>query len=96
VSETCSVLAVFRSGAALIIWRDCVKTEEALRRVKEEKNILHTIKIREVEWFGYILRRNCLLKHVIERKTKAKTEVTGRRGRRGKQLPDNLKDMRGY
>jgi hypothetical protein len=34
-----------------------------------------------------MLHRNCLLKHVIERKV----EGTGRRGRRRKQLLDDLK-----
>jgi hypothetical protein len=32
----------------------------------------------------YILRRNCLLKEVIEGKIKGRIEVTGRRGRRRK------------
>jgi hypothetical protein len=35
---------------------------------KEEKHILHTIKRRKANWIGHILRRNCLLKHVIEGK----------------------------
>jgi hypothetical protein len=51
-----------------ISWTDHVRNEEVLRRVKEERNILHTIKRRTANWIGHILRRNCLLKHVIERK----------------------------
>jgi hypothetical protein len=86
----------FPSIAALISWTDRMKTEEAFRRVQEEKNILHTSKRRKAERFGHILRKNCLLKHVIEGKTQTRTEVTGRRGRRGKQLLDCLKEMRGY
>jgi hypothetical protein len=39
------------------------------------------------------LRRNCLLKHVTERK---KEEVTGRRGRRSMQLLDDLKEKKEY
>ena len=39
-----------------------------LRRVTEERNILHTIKRRKVNWIGQILRRNWLRKHVVERK----------------------------
>jgi hypothetical protein len=31
---------------------------------------------------GHTLRRNCLLKHVIEGKLEGRIEVTGRRGRR--------------
>jgi hypothetical protein len=38
----------------------------------------------------------CLLKHVIEGKTEGRIEVTGRRGRRRKQLPNDLKETRGY
>jgi hypothetical protein len=42
------------------------------------------------------LRRNCLLRQVIEGKIKGKIEVTGRRGRRRRKLMDDLKEMRGY
>jgi hypothetical protein len=42
------------------------------------------------------LRRNCLLKHVIEGKIEERIEVMGRRGRRHKQLLDDLKERRGY
>jgi hypothetical protein len=41
---------------------------------------------RKANWIGHILRRNCLLKHVIEGKIKGRIEMTGRRGRRRKQL----------
>jgi hypothetical protein len=47
-------------------------------------------------WIGHILRRNCLLKQVIEGKIKGEIEVTGRRGRRRKKLLDDLKERRGY
>jgi hypothetical protein len=40
---------------------------------------------------GHILRRNCLLKHVIEGKIEGRTEMTGRRERRRKQLLDDVK-----
>jgi hypothetical protein len=42
------------------------------------------------------LRRNCLLKHVIELKIEGTTEVTGRRGRRRKRLLVDVKGKRGY
>jgi hypothetical protein len=52
-----------------ISWTDRVRNEEVLHRVKEERNILHTYKKRrKANWIGHILRRNCLLKHVIEGK----------------------------
>jgi len=34
--------------------------------------------IPEANWIGHILRRNCLLKRVIEGKIKRRIEVTGR------------------
>jgi hypothetical protein len=66
-----------------------------LFRVNEQRNILHEIRKWKANWIGHILRRNCLLKHVIERKIKGEMEVT-RRGRRCKKLLDDLKDRRGY
>jgi hypothetical protein len=45
---------------------------------------------------GHILRRNCLLKEVIEGKIEGQKEVTRRRGRRRKKLLDDLGDRRGY
>jgi hypothetical protein len=74
---------------------DRVRNEEVLHRVKEERNILHTIQRRKANWIGHILRRNCLLKHVIEGKLEGRLEVTVRRGRTCKQLLDDLKEMRG-
>ena len=50
---------------------------------------------RKANWIGHILRRNCLLKQVIEGKIK-EIEVTRRWGRRRKKLLDDLKDRRGY
>jgi hypothetical protein len=79
-----------------ISWTDRVRNEEVLHRVKEERNIVHTIKRRKANWIGHILRRNCLLKHVIEGKIEGRIEMTGRRGRRRKQLLDDLKGNRRY
>jgi hypothetical protein len=70
-----------------------VRNEEVLHRVKEERNIVHTIIRRKVIWIGHILRRNCLLKRVIEGKLKGRT---GRRGRRRKQRLDDLKEKIRY
>ena len=79
-----------------ISWNYRVRNEDALRRFKENRNILHKIKRRKDNWIGHILRRNCLLKHIIERKIGRRTEVTGRQGRGSKQLLDNLKGNRRY
>ena len=51
-----------------ISWTDCMRNEEVWHRVKEEKNILPTTKRRKVNWIGHILRRDFLLKHMIEGK----------------------------
>jgi hypothetical protein len=67
-----------------ISWTDRVRNEEVLHRVKEARNIVQTIKRRKANWIGHILRRNCLLKHVIEGKLEGRIEMTGRRGRRRK------------
>jgi hypothetical protein len=39
---------------------------------------------------------NCLLKHFTEGKLERRIEVMGTRGRMGKQLLDDLTDMRRY
>jgi hypothetical protein len=51
-----------------IRWTDRVRNVEVLHRVKEERNIIHTVKLRKVNWIGDMLRRNCLLSRIIERK----------------------------
>ena len=63
--------------------------------MKEDRNILLTTTRRKANWIGHTLRKNCLLKHVIEGKIEGRIEVTGRRGRKGKQLLDALKQRRG-
>jgi hypothetical protein len=78
-----------------ISWTEHVRNEEVLLRVKEQRNILHEIRKWKANWIGHILRRNCLLKRVIEGKIKGWIEVTGRRRKRRKLL-DDLKERRGY
>jgi transposase len=63
-----------------ISWTDCVKNEEVLQRVKEDRNILQRIKRRKANWICHILCSNSLLKHVIEGKLEGRREVMGRRG----------------
>jgi hypothetical protein len=50
-----------------IIWTDCVKNG-VLHTVKEERDILHTIKRKKANGIGHILHRKYFLKHVIEGK----------------------------
>jgi hypothetical protein len=58
--------------------------------------VVQTTKRRKASWICHILFRNCLLKRCIEGKVEGRIEVTGRRGRRRRQLLDDLKDKRGY
>jgi hypothetical protein len=62
-----------------IIWIDRVGNKDVLLTAKEQRNILHEISKRKANWIGQILRRNCLLQHVIEGKIKGGIEGTGRR-----------------
>jgi hypothetical protein len=73
-----------------------VRNEEILHRVKEERNILHKLKRRKIKWIGHMLRRNCLLKNVIEGNLEDRSEMTGSRGRRFKQQLDDVKEKRKY
>ena len=66
-----------------------------LHRIKEERNTLHTVKRWKANWIGHLLCRNCLLQHVIEGKIEGRTEMMGERGRRRKQLLDDLKQTSG-
>jgi hypothetical protein len=69
---------------------------KVLHRVKEESNILLTVKRKKAKWIGYTLRRNCLQKHVSEGKMEGMIEVAGRPGRRCQLLLNDLKERRGY
>ena len=73
-----------------------MRHEEVLLRVNEQRNILHEISKRKANWIGHMLRRNCLLKQVIEGEIKKEMEVTRRRGRRRRKLLDDLRYRRGY
>jgi len=50
------------------------------------------IKSRKAKWTGQTLRRNCLLRRVIEGNIERWREKKGRRGKRRKQLKDELKE----
>ena len=59
-------IAVFRIEK--ISWTDRVRNEGKLHRHKEERNILHIVKIMKVNRIGHSWRGNCFLKHVTEGK----------------------------
>ena len=48
-----------------ISWTDHVRNEEALHTVKE-RNIVHTVNRIKINWIFSIMRRNCLLKLIVE------------------------------
>jgi hypothetical protein len=76
-----------------ISWIDHVRNEEVLLRVEAQRNILHEISKRKANCIGHILRTNCLLQWVIDKRGDG---VTERRGRRRTKLLDDLKERRGY
>jgi hypothetical protein len=49
-----------------INWTDHVRNEQALLRVKVQRNIPHEISKQKANWIGLILPRNCLLHQVVE------------------------------
>ena len=96
---TCCMFVIFTCILHMmekISWTDHMINEEVLLRVDEQRNILHEVRKQKANWIGHILRRNCLLKQVIEGKVKGETAVTRRRGRRRKNLLDDLKERTGY
>jgi len=75
-----------------ISWTDLVRNEKVWYGVKEERNILHTVKRRKDNWIGHTLRMNRFLKHVTEQNIEERMEMKGRLGRRRKQLLDDVKE----
>jgi hypothetical protein len=71
---------------------DRVKNEKVLQTVKEGTNIPRTIKRRKADLISHTSHRIRLLKHPTE----GRKEVTGRLGKRRRELPDDLKEKRVY
>jgi hypothetical protein len=68
-----------KDGAARLD-RSCRSVRnEILYRVKEERTILLTVRMRKVYWIGDNVCRNCLLYHAMEGKLEGTIDVTGRR-----------------
>jgi len=55
-----------------------VRSEDLLHIDREEKNILHAVKVRKANWIVQILCGNCLITHVIEGKIEGIIEDTRR------------------
>ena len=73
-----------------ICWTDRVKNKKL--RIVKDRNMLRAIERRKAKWIGHVLHGKCLLKHVIGGKVEGRIIVTGRRGRRSKQLLDDTKE----
>jgi hypothetical protein len=71
-----------------------VRNEKPITYREEENEYSHTIK--KATWTDHILLRNSLLKYVTEGKIYGSLEVKRRRGKRRKQLLNDLKKSRGY
>ena len=69
-----------------------MRNAEALQTVLEARNILLAIKRKKTNWICHILLKNCLLRHISEGKIERRIKVTGRRGRRLKELLDDLNE----
>ena len=70
--------------------RPIIREMRQYHGAKQETNILYIIKRRKANWIGDMLRRNWLVKRIIEVKREGGTEVAGRQGKRRKQLLDDL------
>jgi len=55
-----------------ISWTAHVSNEEVLCLVQEQRSLLQVIKQRQANWIGHVLRHDCLLKTVLERKIEGK------------------------
>ena len=53
-----------------------MRNNEAIHIVKEDRNILHTLKSKKTKWIGHVLRINCLVKHVTEGKIEERIQMT--------------------
>jgi hypothetical protein len=73
-----------RLGRSCGKWRSTVQSQGGQESYGDKKDC-----------FGDISRRQCVLKHVIEGKVEGRIEVTGRRGRRRTQLPEDLAETKG-
>jgi len=94
-SKLCATFSTSSSKRSLIVATNLVIKEEALCGVKGNRNILRTVKRRNVDMFGYLLCWNLHLKHVIGRNIVGSLDVRRRGGRRRKQLLDDRKETRG-
>ena len=73
-----------------VSWTDRAKNE-VWHRVKQERNIIHRIKISKTNWIGRIFCSSCLLKRGVEGKVDRRTD--GKTRKKTKQLLEIHKEM---
>jgi hypothetical protein len=57
-----------------ISWTNHVKNKEVLHRVKEERNILHTVQEMKANWTGHILHRNTFYNMLLKDRRKDRSD----------------------
>ena len=72
-------------------WRHKIHTDEVFVRVNEEKCLIKTIKQRQKNWIGHMLREDGLLREVMEGRLNGKK----RAGKPRKGMIDDLKQAFG-
>jgi len=72
--------------------RHVLRRLQTVHTVTVKRDILHTVKRAKVNCKGHIRRRSCLLNHTIAWKIEETMTGMGKRGRRRKQLLDDLKE----
>jgi hypothetical protein len=75
------------------IWTDGVINAGLLQKVKGGQKCCTKNEKNKCNSIGKILHGNCLLKRIIEWKIEGRIKVTGRQGRRCKQLLEYLKGI---
>ena len=78
-------------GLEKISWRDKVHKYEVFARVKEERCLIRTIRQRQKNWIGHVLRREGLFRDVMEERVKG----TKRPGKPRKGMISYLKEAFG-
>ena len=59
-------------GLEKISWSDKIRNDEVFARVMEERCLIRTIRQRQKNWIGHVLRGEVLLRDVLEGKVKGK------------------------
>ena len=71
-----------------------INRADRVRNKDLRRNNVQRLKRANVNWIGHIWRRNCLLAQDIEGRIEGRIDVTGRRGRKHKQLVGDVKGRR--